>query len=168
MPKGIPVVITDNGAPFVPVASGSPVATVSTNGFGTPVTLVAHNAPPLIVEGLVPLEEPIPFTLYAGSLSGGDVGYYTTIGGSISTEPMPGFPLIEMASRNSGYFQVAFRGNILANMTGLEPVVSAVTLGNFIFPWAYDADDNITSATWESTGALLTNVEYSVTWSNGL
>lgn len=56
--SGIPVIIVETGAaPFVAVESGAPLATVSLNGFGTPITLVESNAPPLVVEGL-PEPEP--------------------------------------------------------------------------------------------------------------
>lgn len=51
--SGFPVVIVESGgAPFVAVDSGAPVATVADSGFGTPITLVDDNAPPLVVEGL--------------------------------------------------------------------------------------------------------------------
>lgn len=165
---GFPVVLSDNGSPFVPVSSGAPLATVSTNGFGVPIKTVSHNAPPLVIEGLVPPEVPSGFTLWAGSLSNGDIGYYTTIGGSISAEPMPGFPLVEFASRNPGYFQVALRGNVVSDMTGYEPVIEGVALGDFIMPWEYDEQYNETSATWESTGSMSVNQEYSITWSNAV
>lgn len=161
---GFPVVLSDNGSPFVPVSSGAPLATVSTNGFGVPIKTVSHNAPPLVIEGLVPPEVPSSFTLWAGPLENGDIGYYTTIGGSISAEPMPGFPLVEFASRNSGYFQIALRGNVVSVMTGYEPVIEGFTLGDFITPWEYDEQYNETSATWESTGSISVNQEYSITW----
>lgn len=51
---GFPVVITDNGAPFVAVTEGAPVATVATNGLGVPITVVSENAPPLVIEGYTP------------------------------------------------------------------------------------------------------------------
>jgi hypothetical protein len=53
--SGFPIVITaSGGAPFVPVASGAPVASVSANGLGVPVTLVSSGAPPLVVQGWTP------------------------------------------------------------------------------------------------------------------
>jgi hypothetical protein len=56
--SGIPVVIVESGAaPFVAVEAGAPLATVSLTGFGTPITLVEANAPPLVVEGLPDPEE---------------------------------------------------------------------------------------------------------------
>lgn len=51
-PQGFPVVISERGAPFVAVTSKAPLATVATNGLGTPIRLVTENAPPLIVQGL--------------------------------------------------------------------------------------------------------------------
>lgn len=54
---GFPVVITENGSPFVAVDSGAPVATVAVNGLGIPITLVDSGAPPLVVEGLPDPEE---------------------------------------------------------------------------------------------------------------
>jgi len=163
---GFPVVISTNGAPFTSVASGAPVATVEANGLGVPITLVASNAPPLVVEGLVPPEEPVAFTLWTGTGNGGDIGYYATIYGSIESEPMPGYPLIEIANRNSGYFQVAFRGDVSADMAGYKPVVDGVTIGDVISDWEYDPVEHSTSATWESTGSMTVNTEYSITWSN--
>jgi hypothetical protein len=54
--SGFPIVITaSGGTPFVPVASGAPVASVSANGLGVPVTLVSSGAPPLVVQGWTPL-----------------------------------------------------------------------------------------------------------------
>ncbi len=51
--SGFPVVVVPSGgAPFVAVESGAPVATVADNGLGTPITLVASGAPPLVIEGL--------------------------------------------------------------------------------------------------------------------
>ena len=166
--NGFPIVISTNGAPFMSVASGAPLATVASNGFGAPVNIVASNAPALVVEGMTPPEEPVSFTLWAGSGNGGDIGYYTTIYGSIESEPMPGFPLIEMASRNSGYFQVAFRGDVSSNLAGYKPVVEGVTIGAVIQDWQYDENGNSTSATWGSTGSMVNNTEYSITWSNAV
>ena len=53
---GFPVVISDNGPPFVAVTSDAPLATVATNGLGTPISVVSSNAPPLIIEGYTPHE----------------------------------------------------------------------------------------------------------------
>lgn len=53
MPKGIPVVISENGMPITPVQSGAPLLTVSGNGFGVPVT-ITENATPFMVDGLAP------------------------------------------------------------------------------------------------------------------
>lgn len=52
--KGVPIVITTNGKPITPVASGAPLLTVTGNGFGLPVT-IAENATPFIVDGLAPM-----------------------------------------------------------------------------------------------------------------
>lgn len=54
--SGFPIVITaSGGAPFVPVASGAPAASISANGLGVPVTLVSSGAPPLVVQEWTPL-----------------------------------------------------------------------------------------------------------------
>lgn len=53
---GFPVVISDNGTPFVSVTSDAPVAAVATNGLGTHISVVSSNAPPLIIEGYTPPE----------------------------------------------------------------------------------------------------------------
>lgn len=53
--SGFPVVIVaKGGVPVVAVTSNAPVATVATNGLGLPVTVVAKNAPPLIIQGYTP------------------------------------------------------------------------------------------------------------------
>lgn len=166
--SGFPVVVSDKGIPVVPVSRGAPLATVSSDGFGIPIAPVSHNALPMIIQGLEPPETPSEFILWAGSLTGGDIGYYATIGGSINKEPMPGFPLIEFASRNSGYFQIAFKGNILSDMEGYMPVIDGVTLGNFIYNWAYDEENHETSATWESNGTMQVSTQYSITWTNAV
>lgn len=53
---GFPVVITNNATPFVAVTENAPVATVATNGLGSPISVVSDNAPPLIIEGYTPPE----------------------------------------------------------------------------------------------------------------
>lgn len=163
--QGFPVVLSDRGAPFIPVSSNAPLATIATNGRGAPIHLTTHNAPPLIVQGLVPPEEPVPFTIYSGSGNGGDIGYYSTIYGSLGNEPMPGFPLLEFASRNSGYFQVAFLGDIVSNMAGYKPVIAGINIGTILSDWAFDGE--YTSATWQGGDMLAINTSYSVTWAQG-
>lgn len=162
--QGFPIVLSERGAPFIPVASKAPLATIATNGAGAPVHLTTHNAPPLIIQGLTPPEEPVPFTLYSGSGNGGDIGYYSTIYGSIQNEPMPGYPLLEFASRNSGYFQVAFRGDLVSNLTGYRPVIAGFDIGTLSNNWAFDGE--YTTATWTGGGMLADFTEYNVTWSN--
>jgi hypothetical protein len=51
--SGIPVVLSPNGLPVTPVASGAPLITVSPYGIGMPIT-IAPNATPFIIEGLGP------------------------------------------------------------------------------------------------------------------
>ena len=102
------------------------------------------------------------FTVYAGSGNGGDTGYYTTIYGSISSEPLPGHTLTEFATRNSGYFQIAFNGNCLDLVQDYQPVIDGVTLGSFISAWAFDG--STTGATWNSTGAMTEGQQYDITW----
>ena len=54
---GFPVVISERGAPFVPVDSGAPLATVADNGRGIPIQVVDKGAPPLVIENYTPEEE---------------------------------------------------------------------------------------------------------------
>lgn len=111
---------------------------------------------------LPPVEPPADFVLNAGSGNGGDTGYYHTIYGSLDSEPLPAYPLLEFASRNSGYFQLAFTGNALALVQDWRPVIPGVTLGALIIPWAFDG--NYTSATWEDTGKMVDGQQYPITW----
>lgn len=54
---GFPVVVVEDfGIPVVSVPEGAPLATVATNGLGTPIVLVEENGTPLVIEGL-PEEE---------------------------------------------------------------------------------------------------------------
>lgn len=52
MPQGLPVVLSDTGTPFVSVTENAPLATIATNGLGTPILLVESGAHPLIIQGL--------------------------------------------------------------------------------------------------------------------
>lgn len=106
-----------------------------------------------------------PFTVTAGTGDDGDTGYYTTIYGSISDEPLIGFPLLEFSTRNANYTQVSFTGDCLATVTGWLPVITGVTLGAVISDWAFDGTD--TTGTWESTGVMVEASEYPITWVEG-
>lgn len=57
--QGFPVVLSDTGAPFVAVNERAPLATIATNGRGAPIRLVDEGAPPLIIQGLEDLEQPL-------------------------------------------------------------------------------------------------------------
>lgn len=161
---GFPVVLSDTGAPFIAVTSAAPLATVATNGLGAPIRLTTHNAPPLIVQGLVPPEEPVEFQIYTGSGNNGDIGYYSTVYGSVENQPMPGFPLLEFASRNSGYFQVSFRGDVASNLAGYYPVIDGFNIGTLESDWTFDG--TYTTATWTGGDTLSVNTLYTVTWAN--
>jgi hypothetical protein len=67
MPQGFPVVLSDTGTPFVSVAENAPLATIATNGLGTPIRLVTEGAHPLIIQGL---PEPDPEMLALASDDG--------------------------------------------------------------------------------------------------
>ena len=57
MASGIPVIIVERGGtPFVAVETKAPLATVSGNGLGAPITVVESGAPPLVIEGYTPPE----------------------------------------------------------------------------------------------------------------
>lgn len=164
--QGFPVVLSDLGAPFIPVTSKAPLATIATNGAGAPIRLTTHNAPPLIVQGLIPPEEPVPFSIYSGSGNGGDIGYYSTVYGSVENQPMPGYPLLEFASRNAGYFQVSFLGDVATNLAGYEPVIDGFNIGTLESDWTFDG--TYTTATWAGGDTLSPNTLYNITWNANL
>lgn len=167
---GIPVVIVEaRGLPVVPVEANAPPAVVAANGRGIPVVVVEDRGVPLVIAGYdpdppEPEESPfVPMTIYAGgNMQSGDTGYYETIYGSISNQPLPGYPLLEFATRNSDYTQVAFTGDCLALVSGWVPVIPGVTLGDVIYDWAFDGE--FTSATWASTGMMSVTQQYEITW----
>lgn len=160
---GFPVVISERGVPFVAVEKGAPLATVAENGRGLPIRVVEKGAPPLVVEGAEPDFEPMGFTLTSGaSQESGDTGYYRTIYGSIGGQPVEGFPLVEFATRNSGYFQIALEGDCVSKMSGWRPVIDGVTLGDVIYEWEFSAGN--TGKTWQSTGSMIDGAGYSITW----
>lgn len=164
---GIPVVIVESrGLPVVAVAGNAPPATVAANGRGLPVVVVEGRGVPFVIEGYEPDPPASPFapmTVTAGvDMQSGDTGYYTTVYGSISDEPLPGYPLTEFATRNSDYTQVAFLGDCAELVAGWVPVIPGVTLGNVISDWAFDGE--YTSATWESTGSMSPMQQYEITW----
>lgn len=140
-----PVPIVDAGGPTWAASDGSLQDAL-------PVTGIAP-----------PLPDPQPFTLFTGaSVESGDIGYYRTVYGDISSEPLDDFPLLEFATRNAGYFQIAFVGDCLNIMAGRFPTVPGVTIGDVISDWAFDGSN--TSATWEDGGSMADNQEYEVTW----
>lgn len=162
---GIPVAIAANGLGLAvrSVTEDAPVMTVSEHG-GIPIVLLDNGAP-FVVDGLPP-PDPVnpfaPFSVNAGSGNGGDTGYYHTIYGSLSDEPLDGFPLLEFATRNTNYFQVAFTGDCLDIVKDWVPIIPGITLGDVIYEWAYDG--TYTSATWEADGQMAINTSYDITW----
>lgn len=50
--SGIPVVVSANGYPVIPVLANAPVMSLDTNGNGIPITPVDTGGTPFIVEGL--------------------------------------------------------------------------------------------------------------------
>ena len=110
-----------------------------------------------------PVESPFAaFTVEAGTGNDGDTGYYSTIYGGVSAEPLAGFPLLEFSTRNANYTQVAFTGDCLTTVSGWVPVIDGVTIGAAISDWAFDGE--YTSGTWESTGAMVETQQYAITW----
>lgn len=163
---GIPVVILDSGGvPVTAVDSGAPVMTVAENGAGMPITLT-ENAAPFILEGynLDPPVSLVGFELDSMSGNGGDIGYYRTIYGEITPEPLVGFPLVEFAWRNSSFLQVAFEGNAVEYLQGFAPAIDGVDIGDMMSDWTYDAETNTTSANWSGGSGLSSNTVYQVTW----
>lgn len=158
---GIAVVVAANGygVPVRAVSSGAPVMTVAEHG--APIVLSPRGAP-FVINGLVPESPFQDFTVDAGSGNGGDTGYYTTIYGGISAEPLAGYVLEEFATRNSGYFQIAFLGDCLNVAHGWQPVIPGISLGEVLMPWAFDGTS--TSCTWECDAQMSAPAQYEITW----
>ena len=116
--------------------------------------------------GTDPVEEDPPFAAFdvdAGTdINSGDTGYYSTVYGSISAEPLPDYPLLEFATRTSNYTQVAFVGDCVSIVAGWKPVIDGVTLTGVISDWAFDGSN--TSATWDSSGDMAQGQIYAITW----
>lgn len=103
-----------------------------------------------------------PFTLNADTGNLGDTGYYRTIYGTIDNEPLPDFPLLELATRHGGYTQVAFIGNCLEIAKGWDPIIPGITLTSLISDWAFDGTN--TSCTWNSSGTMEVGEHYPISW----
>jgi len=104
-----------------------------------------------------------PMTVTAGvNMESGDSGYYSTVYGSISAEPLADYPLLEFATRNENYTQVAFVGDCTSIVSGWVPVIPGVTIGDVISDWAFDGEH--TTATWECQGSMGQSQEYPITW----
>lgn len=152
----------EESSTITPTEAGSLVFRVTAEGIGGAATKdsapVTVNAPPV--------ESPFaPFTVTAASGNDGDTGYYSTIYGGISAEPLAGFPLLEFSTRNANYTQVAFTGDCVATVTGWLPVITGVTIGAVISDWAFDG--TYTTGTWNSTGVMAVASEYPITWVQG-
>lgn len=105
-----------------------------------------------------------PFTVSAGVDTGsGDSGYYNTIYGAIDTQPLDSTNyLVEFATRNPNYTQVAFAGNVVSTCQGWRPIIPGTTLIELVGNWAFDG--STTSATWSSTGQMASGQDYAITW----
>ncbi len=166
--NGVPVVVSENGIgfPVHPVEADAPLLKIAENGLGAPIVIVDDpKAPPFIINGYSPQPVSPPFeafTVYAGAGNSGDTGYYTTIYGSISTEPLANHNMVEFATRNSNYTQVAFDGDCVSEISGWRPIIPGTTIGALISDWNFDGET--TSATWESTGQMSQGSEYPIDW----
>jgi len=108
---------------------------------------------------------PADFVLDAGiSMQSGDTGYYHTVMGGISREPIEGATLLECATRNSNYFQVAFVGDVLTRVEGWTPQIAGIEIGTLMSGWAFDGSN--TTATWIDSGTMASGHQYNVTWAN--
>lgn len=163
---GIPVVISDSfGIPVKQVTENAPVMTVSPYGLGIPIVLSDWGAP-FIVQGVEPEIELQPFQLDTGTGNGGDTGYYHTIYGIISQEPLAGFTMVEFATRNTDYFQIAFQGDVTEYVEGWYPVIDPpINIGDVSSPWSYNSETDTTASTWVGGEAFLEPAIYQVTWS---
>lgn len=131
----------------------------ATNSAGSANVTSAGTAP----VAAVPVESPFaPFTVTAGTGNDGDTGYYSTIYGGVSAEPLAGHPLLEFATRSANYTQVSFTGDCVAIVAGWLPVIDGVTLGAVISDWAFDGE--YTTGTWESVGSMTVSQQYPITW----
>lgn len=52
--RGFPVVLSDDGTPFVSVEKDAPYARVADNGLGAPIKLVSEGAPPIVLSSPTP------------------------------------------------------------------------------------------------------------------
>lgn len=104
-----------------------------------------------------------PLTVTAGvDMESGDSGYYSTVYGSISAEPLADYPLLELATRNENYTQVAFVGDCTGIVSGWVPVIPGVTIGTLISDWAFDGENTV--ASWNSTGSMSNMQQYDISW----
>lgn len=159
--SGIPVIVSPRGAPFAH-SDNAPHAIAAPNGRGIPVQIVSNNAPPLnfTPNGPINKEAPANFVMDAGE-SGEFTGYYRTITGSISAEPIPGYPLTSLITR--GYINFGFQGNCLHRVLGWTISIDGFDLGNMTADWWYDGNDS-TQCIFDGTGSFVAGQQYVVTW----
>lgn len=98
----------------------------------------------------------------ASDAQSGDTGFYRTVYGSVSQEPLVGEELLEFATRNTGYFQVAWNGDVLGKVRGWKPVVAGIDIGTLSSDWSFNGTN--TSATWIGGGMMISTQQYAVTW----
>ena len=102
-------------------------------------------------------------TVTAGvDMGSGDSGYYSTVYGSISAEPLADYPLLELATRNENYTQVSFVGDCTSIVSGWVPVIPGVTISTLISDWAFDGANTV--ASWNSTGSMSNMQQYDISW----
>lgn len=71
--------------------------------------------------------------------------------------------MTEFAWRDGRYFQIGFKGNVMEQVQGMEPVIEGFTLGDG-GDWAYNEAVDSTEANWSGGTGLSNATTYEVTW----
>lgn len=156
MPKGIPVVISENGygIPVTPVESGAPSMTVAKDGLGTPI-VITENGAPFVVDVSAP-QPPLwqSFFIVAGNNPFG-WGYaipplVSAPLGYIIGEPYEGGDLISFfEAPDDSRVIVCFSGDVVSQLSGHTFNINGATL-DVMTPPVYDAINDWTIMYLES------------------
>lgn len=108
-----------------------------------------------------PTVTPIGFTMSSGS-SGGDIGFSKGVYGSVQSQPLAGYELLEIAKRSNNNFQVAFDGDCVDIMQGYKPVIAGVTFNETTPVWTLVNGDTTLNLT--TNNSLTSGQLYDITW----
>lgn len=92
------------------------------------------------------------FNMTAGDLGGAAQGYAdeTSAGiGSIDAEPIPGETL-QFLVTGTVINGINFHGDVLGSVTGRSVWVDSIQYPFDLSDWAYDSDNDVTGATWNT------------------